>query len=53
MPSRKETMAVLKSLLEAGKLTPVIDRVFSLAEAREAMRHLQRGTGLGKIILAP
>jgi len=53
MPSRKTTMAVLKSLLEAGKLTPIIDRVFPLAEAREAMRRLQGGAGLGKIILTP
>jgi len=29
-----------------------LDRVFSLAEARAAMRRLQLGTGLGKIILA-
>jgi NADPH:quinone reductase-like Zn-dependent oxidoreductase len=53
MPSRQATMAVLKSLLETGKLTPIIARVFPLAEAREAMRYLQQGTAIGKIILAP
>jgi NADPH:quinone reductase-like Zn-dependent oxidoreductase len=53
MPSRQATMAELKSLLEAGKLTPIIARVFPLAEAREAMRYLQQGTAIGKIILAP
>jgi NADPH:quinone reductase-like Zn-dependent oxidoreductase len=53
MPSRKATMAVLKSLLETGKLTPIIARVFPLAEAREAMRYLQQGTAIGKIILTP
>jgi NADPH:quinone reductase-like Zn-dependent oxidoreductase len=53
MPSRQTTMAVLKSLLEVGKLTPIIARVFPLAEAREAMRYLQEGTAIGKIILTP
>ena len=53
MPSRNATMGVLKALLETGKLTPLVDRVFPLAEARDAMRYLQQGTARGKIILAP
>jgi NADPH:quinone reductase-like Zn-dependent oxidoreductase len=31
---------------------PVIDRVFILAEAKEALRHLQSGTHFGKVVIA-
>ncbi len=50
---KSEIMAELKELLEAGKLTPVIDRTFPLSEARAAMSYLQDGGGLGKIIIMP
>lgn len=46
-------MAALKELLEAGKLTPVIDRTYPLSEVREAMRYLQSGQARGKIIITP
>ena len=41
-------MAALKELLEAGKLTPVIDRTYPLSEVREAMRYLQSGQARSK-----
>jgi NADPH:quinone reductase-like Zn-dependent oxidoreductase len=50
---RRETMHVLKELLEAGKLTPVIDRTFPLSKVPEAIRYLQEGTACGKIIIVP
>ena len=53
IPKKKDVMAVLKELLEAGKLTPVIDRTYPLSEVREAMRHLQVGQARGKIIITP
>jgi NADPH:quinone reductase-like Zn-dependent oxidoreductase len=53
LPSRRETMPVLKELLESGKLTPVIDRVYPLSEVRDAMRYLQAGTACGRIIVTP
>ena len=53
MPSKKDIMAVLKELLEAGKLTPVIDRTYPLSEVPEAMRYLQEGRARGKIIITP
>jgi len=53
VPGKTEIMTELKKLLEAGKLTPVIDRTFPLSEARAAMRYLQDGGGLGKIIITP
>lgn len=53
IPSKKEVMAVLKEFLEAGKLTPVIDRTYPLSEVPEAMRYLQGGHARGKIIITP
>lgn len=51
MPSKKETMAELKAFLEAGKITPVIDRTFPLSEVADAMRYLQQGTARGKVVI--
>ena len=53
MPEKKESMALLKELLEAGKLTPVIDRTYPLKEVPEAMRYLQGGSARGRIIITP
>ena len=52
VPSKTVTMAVLKDFLEAGKLTPVIDRTYELSKVPEAMRYLQGGRARGKIIIA-
>ncbi len=52
-PGTAEMMTELKKLLEAGKLTPVVDRTFPLSEARSAMRYMQEGGGLGKILITP
>jgi NADPH:quinone reductase-like Zn-dependent oxidoreductase len=38
-------------LLEADKITPVIDRTYSLSQAPEAMRHLEGGHARGKIVI--
>jgi putative PIG3 family NAD(P)H quinone oxidoreductase len=39
-------------LLAAGRVAPVIDRVFPLAEAADAHRRLESGEHIGKIVLA-
>jgi len=44
-------LAELRELLEIGKLTPVIDRVYSLAETAEAFRYLNQGHAGGKVII--
>lgn len=46
-----EDLQFLKELLQAGKLTPVIDRTRSLAEAPEAMRYLAEGHARGKVVI--
>lgn len=53
IPSKKEVMAILKDFLEAGKITPVIDRTYPLSEVPEAMRYLQGGRARGRIIITP
>ncbi|MBM3945788.1 MAG: NAD(P)-dependent alcohol dehydrogenase [SAR202 cluster bacterium] len=50
-PSIKESIAALSDLIEAGKITPVVDRTFSLSEVREAIRYLEQGSVKGKIVL--
>ena len=41
----------LKSLLQAGKVVPVIDRRYPLSDAAEALRYLAEGHAQGKIVL--
>ena len=48
----QEDLQLLKKLIETGKVTPVIDRVYPLSEAPEAIRYLAEGHARGKIVLA-
>jgi len=50
-PDKKKSMALLRELLEAGKLTPFIDRTFPLSEVPEALRYLQEGYAKGKVVI--
>jgi NADPH:quinone reductase-like Zn-dependent oxidoreductase len=51
MPTKKDSMAVLQEFLAAGKLTPPVDRTYSLSELPEALRYLQEGHAQGKIVI--
>ena len=42
---------MLSELLESGKVVPVIDRSFPLAETAEALRYLEAGHPRGKIVI--
>jgi NADPH:quinone reductase-like Zn-dependent oxidoreductase len=42
-----EDMIVFKELIEAGRVTPVIDRSFPLSEVPEAIRYLRDGRARG------
>ncbi len=44
-------LVVLKELVEAGKVAPVIDKRYSLSEAAEAVRHLGAGHARGKVVI--
>ena len=43
---------VLKALVEAGKLAPVIDRRFALSGVPDALRYQGDGHARGKIVIA-
>ena len=47
----QEDLAFMKSLLEAGKVVPVIDRHYPLSETAEALRYLGEGHARGKIVI--
>jgi NADPH:quinone reductase-like Zn-dependent oxidoreductase len=46
-----DRLIVMKELIEAGKITPVIDRTYQLSEVPEAMRYLESGQAQGKVII--
>ena len=48
---KSDSMAVLKEFLEAGKITPVVDRTYPLSEVPDAIRYLEEGHAQGKIII--
>src|SRR5258707_8966659 len=47
----QKDLLVLKDLMEAGKVVPVIDRRYPLSEAADAIRYLEEGHAQGKIVL--
>jgi NADPH:quinone reductase-like Zn-dependent oxidoreductase len=47
-----EDLTFLTELIEAGKLTPVIDRTYPLRETAEAIRYLETGRARGKVVIA-
>lgn len=53
MPTKKEAIAVLRELLETGKITPIIDSTYPLSEVREALRHMIEDELQGKVIVTP
>jgi len=48
----KENLQFLKQLIEAGTLTPVIDRTYSLSEVPEAIWYLEEGHARGKVVIS-
>jgi NADPH:quinone reductase-like Zn-dependent oxidoreductase len=46
-----EDLRFLAGLIEAGKVTPVIDRTYPLSEVPHAIRHLEDGHPRGKIVI--
>jgi NADPH:quinone reductase-like Zn-dependent oxidoreductase len=51
MKPTKDDLQFLKELIEAGKLTPVIDRTYPLSEVPEAIRYLEEGHARGKVVI--
>jgi NADPH:quinone reductase-like Zn-dependent oxidoreductase len=47
-----DDLALLRQLLAEGKLLPVIDRQYGLADAPEALRYVAAGRARGKVVLS-
>ncbi|MBU0742360.1 NAD(P)-dependent alcohol dehydrogenase [bacterium] len=48
---KNEDLVVLKKLIEAGEVTPVIDRTYPLSQTPEAFRYLNQGHARGKVVI--
>jgi NADPH:quinone reductase-like Zn-dependent oxidoreductase len=48
---RHEDLVALRELVEAGKVTPAIDRQYTLAEAAEAIRYVGSGQARAKVVI--
>ena len=49
--SNQKDLIFMKELMEAGKVVPVIDRVYPLADVPEALRYLLAGHARGKVVI--
>jgi NADPH:quinone reductase-like Zn-dependent oxidoreductase len=48
-----EDLDVLRQFIEAGKLIPVVDRMYPLSQSPDAIRYLQEGHVRGKLGIVP
>ena len=49
--SSQADLTLLAELIATGKLKPIIERRYSLSEAREAVRHVEAGHARGKVVI--
>jgi NADPH:quinone reductase-like Zn-dependent oxidoreductase len=47
----QKDLETVKELIDSGKVTPVVDRTYSLVEARDAIRYLEQGHPRGKVVI--
>ena len=47
-----EDLVAMTRLLEAGEVTPVIDRRYALRDVADALRYLETGRARGKVVIA-
>lgn len=53
LPTREDRaeLAAITALTEDGKLTPVVDRTYPLADTSEGLRHVEEGHARGKVVI--
>jgi NADPH:quinone reductase-like Zn-dependent oxidoreductase len=49
--SGKDDLTAVRELIEAGKVTPVIDRIYKLNEVPDAIRYWEEGHARGKVVI--
>ena len=47
----RDDMTTVSDLIEAGKMTPVIDRRYGLSDVADAIRYLEEGHARGKVVI--
>ena len=50
--TNSESLLALNDLIEAGKVTPVVDRTYPLGETSQAFAYLDEGHARGKVVIA-
>jgi NADPH:quinone reductase-like Zn-dependent oxidoreductase len=50
--ANQKDLTTISELMQSGKVTPVIDRSYTLTEVSEAIRYLEQGHARGKVVLA-
>jgi NADPH:quinone reductase-like Zn-dependent oxidoreductase len=48
---RQADLETLRELIEAGKVTPALDRTYPLGETADAIRYVQQGNARGKVVV--
>ena len=49
---KADDLGTLRDLMQAGKVTPIIDRRYRLSEVPEAIRYLEAGHAQGKVVIS-
>ena len=49
--AKNEDLVVLKELIEAGDVTPIVDRTYPLSEAPDALRYVEQAHTRGKVVI--
>jgi len=49
--ANKKDLTILGDLMQAGKVTPVIDRRYKFSEVPDAIRYLEEGHARGKVVI--
>src|SRR5205809_6176871 len=47
----KDDLNILRDLMQAGKVAPVIDRTYKISETQAAVRYLEEGHARGKVVI--
>lgn len=47
----KDDLTVMRDLMQAGKVTPVIDRTYKMSDTQAAVRYMEEGHARGKVVV--